>query len=113
MTTPEPVIPPTPEPGPHPPVTGPSVLNSLLLLLLPALACVTLGLLNKAVFGNKEVLVVPIVIVALAAPLIVGITAAYQISRRMRLNVAIGILMALGFIVASFALCVPGCAVLL
>ncbi|MGE3308957.1 MAG: hypothetical protein AB7O66_03235 [Limisphaerales bacterium] len=112
---PVPPPPPAPQVEPQPPArdSGPSVLTSLLLLLLPSLACVTLGVLNKAFFGNKDVLVVPLLIAAFLGPVIVGILASIQITRRLALNPGLGVLMALGFIVASFALCIPGCAVLL
>ena len=66
--------------------------------------------LNRTVFGNGDALIVPILATFLVGPWIVGIIAARRIAQSFNLGTGARVLMAIGFIAASFALCIPGCA---
>lgn len=108
MSTPKSPTPPISE---TPPSTHrPSPLRSLLLLLLPCLGCVLLKWLSKVLFQNDDTLVLPLLATFLVGPWIVGIIAARRMGIYLGLEMGARVLLAIGFIFASFALCLPGCA---
>lgn len=109
MTTPESPTPPLPKTPPS--AHAPSPLRSLLLLLLPCLGCVALNWLSKILFHNNDTLILPLLATFLVGPWIVGIIAARRMGVYYQLKSVAQVLLAVGFIVASFALCFPGCAV--